>query len=75
LTVLVTVGVAVTVADGVGLGVPEAFDDDAIRVIAGIAMSAPITKKTVAMTILGNCIASSRPGRASSAPPEIVDRS
>ncbi|RAY15789.1 hypothetical protein DPM19_08430 [Actinomadura craniellae] len=60
----VAVGVTVPVrpADGLGLGVPEALDDEAIRVRAGIAMSAPITKKTAAMTTLGNCIASSRRG-------------
>jgi hypothetical protein len=56
----------------VGVGVPEARDVVAVRVSAGIAMSAPMTKKTAAMTTLGNCIASStslpRPGEDAERP-------
>ena len=50
---------AVVVAVGVRVlpdGAPAAGEDDAARVSAGIAMSAPITKKTAAMMTLGNCM-------------------
>jgi hypothetical protein len=62
LAVAETCGVlpAVTVAVGVRVlldaGVLSAREDDAERVSAGIAMSAPITKNTAAMMTLGNCM-------------------
>ncbi|WP_344895778.1 hypothetical protein [Actinomadura meridiana] len=47
-------------ADGLGEVVAEALgseSDDTALIRAGIAISAPITKNTAAMTTLGNCIA------------------
>ncbi|HXA60599.1 MAG TPA: hypothetical protein VNW94_15675 [Streptosporangiaceae bacterium] len=55
-------GEALEVApDGViaWLGVPDACDDDVVRISAGTAMTAPMMKNTAAMITLGSCIASS----------------
>ncbi|WP_067483178.1 hypothetical protein [Actinomadura hibisca] len=46
-------------ADVVAVGAPEARDSPVAFIRAGIAISAPMTKNTAAMTTLGNCIASS----------------
>jgi hypothetical protein len=43
-----------------GDGVPDACDVESLRVSAGIAMSAPMTKKTAAMTNLDNCMSPPR---------------
>ncbi|GAA1531293.1 hypothetical protein GCM10009678_11770 [Actinomadura kijaniata] len=65
--VRVEVGVGdVPVGDPVGLvvvapGAPDARDSPVVLIRAGMAISAPMTKNTAAMTTLGNCIASSPP--------------